>query len=225
MKLTVLLLAAVAVTACTEGPSLVQLAQEPADTVRSYPVYVVNHGWHAGLIIPASHLNEAIPELGKRFGSTFYYEIGWGDREFYQARPPSAELAAQAIVRSTGSVLHIAAVPGSPTRYFQPMEVVNTCLTKEQVESLVTYVSNSFARDHRGNVMQLGQGLYGNSQFYAGQGNYSLLNTCNTWISGGLKSAGIDLSPPLTLTSGSVMRSIRALRQRCTSRPNPEDHE
>ena len=30
-------------------------------------VYVVNHGWHTGFVVPASAIHKAIPELKQRF--------------------------------------------------------------------------------------------------------------------------------------------------------------
>ena len=46
-------------------------------------VYVVNHGWHTGFVLPASDIQQVIPELKNRFGNAPYIEFGWGDNEFY----------------------------------------------------------------------------------------------------------------------------------------------
>ncbi len=72
------------------------------------------------------------------------------------------------MVRSKGSVLHRCTFQTPPPN-IQHLDVVSTCLTKQQIASVVNFVANSFARDHRGTVMQISQGLYGNSQFYAGR--------------------------------------------------------
>ena len=52
-------------------------------------------------------------------------------------------------------------------------------------------------------------GLYGDSQFYKGVGDYHLMNTCNKWTAKGLESAGMDISPTFKLSAGSVMDYIR----------------
>lgn len=220
-----ILLGVFAATACSRSTYFVEPAHESSRAVRSYPVYVVNHGWHAGLIIPASHLNQVIPELRERFGTAAYYEVGWGDREFYQAQDTTIDLGLQALFRSKGSVVHVVAIPRSPAREFNRLEVISTCLTKQEMSSVSEFVANSFSRGYRESLVRLKQGLYGNSQFYAGKGRYSLLNTCNTWIATGLQSAGMDLSPSITLTSGSVMRAVRSLQQHCTPRPSPAAQE
>jgi len=56
-----------------------------------------------------------------------------------------------------------------------------------------------------GKVKELKNGIYGNSQFYKGVGDYYLMNTCNKWTAKGLRSTGMDISTKFTLTAGSVI--------------------
>ena len=225
MRLADIVLLALAITACSGKPYVVEPALESSDVIRSYPLYVVSHGWHTGLIIPASYLNQTIPDLKERFGDTAYYEIGWGDKGFYQAQEVTTGLTLQAMFWSEGAIMHVVAVPDSPSKYFGQSKVVSTCLTNEQISALSTFVSNSFARDSQGHLVRLKQGIYGNSQFYDGKGRYYLLNTCNKWTAKGLLSAGVDISPSLSLTADSVMSAIQAHRHQCTLAPNPADEE
>ncbi len=210
-----------AITACSGRPYAIKPALESSGARRSYPIFIVNHGWHTGLIVPASCLKQAIPDLKERFGGALYYEIGWGDKEFYQAQEITSGLTLQAMFWSEGAVLHIVAVPDSPDTFFGQSEIVSTCLTAEQLASLVIFVTNSFTREPSGRIVHLKQGIYGSSQFYAGEGRFHLLNTCNKWTAKGLQSAGIDVSPYLVLTSENVMSVIRELRQPCTLPPAP----
>lgn len=205
-----------AITACAGKPHVVQPAFESSDVIRSNSIFVVSHGWHTGLIIPASFLNQNIPDLVDRFGDAAYYEIGWGDKGFYQAQEITTGLTLQAMFWSEGAIMHVVAVPDSPIRYFAQSEVVQTCLSNQQIASLSKFISASFAYDDQGYPVRLSRGIYGDSQFYEGVGRYYLLNTCNKWTAKGLNSAGIDISPALSLTSESVMRSIRSLAsQQC----------
>lgn len=221
MKLAGIILVAFAATSCSGKPYAVKSALASSDAIRSHPIFVVSHGWHTGLVVPTSYLNQAIPELKERFGDAAYYEIGWGDKEFYQAQEITIGLTLQAILWSEGAVMHIVAVPDSPSRYFGKSEVVSTCLTDEQVSSLSAFVVNSFARDPQGRIVRLKRGIYGNSQFYEGEGRFDLLNTCNNWTAKGLQSAGMDISRPIALTSERVMSAIRELRHQCALTPNP----
>ncbi|MDR2188213.1 MAG: TIGR02117 family protein [Azonexus sp.] len=202
------------VAACSGKPYVVEPAVS-GEATRSTTVYVVSHGWHTGLVIPSEHMNAKIPELKQRFKEAAYYEIGWGDKGFYQATEITTGLALQAMFWSTGAILHVVAVPSNPREYFTGSKVVETCLTTSETVSLSTFIGNSFTRDAEGHIIRLGQGIYGDSQFYHGEGRYDMLNTCNNWTAKGLRSAGLNISPAWKFTAGSVMRSVEANRNSC----------
>jgi uncharacterized protein (TIGR02117 family) len=166
-------------------------------------------------------LGKGVPRLVQGSGSLARRTQAWGDKEFYQSREITIGLTLQAIFLSEGAVMHIVAIPGSPSRFFGKSKVVSTCLTDEQVSSLSTFVVNSFARDHQGRIVRLKRGIYGNSQFYEGEGRFSLLNTCNNWTAKGLQSAGMNISSSFAQTSVRVMSAIRELRHQCALTPNP----
>ncbi len=168
-------------------------------------VYVVNHGWHTGLVLPAGKVQSLIPALKKRFGDVSHIEFGWGDKGFYQANEITTELALRAMFWSSGSVIHAVAVPGRPDQYFRNSQVRTLCLDGAGHASLLAFVVSSFDRGATGEVVELKNGLYGDSQFYAGRGSYHLMNTCNKWTAKALQSAGLDLSPTFMLTASSVM--------------------
>ncbi len=218
-QLAIIVLLSLTIAACSGKPYLVEPALQSSSVHRSHPLYVVTHGWHTGLIVPATFLNEVIPDLKERFGNTAYYEIGWGDKGFYQAQEITTGLSLQAMFWSEGAIMHVVAVPGSPCAYFRRSEVIGTCLTDEQMVALSTYLLNSFAHDRHGRLVILKPGIYGNSQFYDGEGRYYLLNTCNKWTAKGLQSSGVDIAPAFSLTSESIMRVMRKERRQCTIEP------
>ena len=216
MKAAGLLLVLFAIFGCSGKPHAVEPVAG-ADSPRTSRLYVVSHGWHVGLAIAAEELNLVIPGLKARFvEGVEYYELGWGDEGFYQARKITAGVTLQAIVWSQGAVVHVAALPVPPDEYFTGSEIVDTCLNAEEAESLARYLSGSFTRDAASNLVELDRGLYGNSQFYKGEGRYHLLNTSNKWAAKALRSAGMDISPTFKLTADSVMRFVEAHRRDCT---------
>lgn len=172
-------------------------------------VYVASHGWHTGFIIPAAEVREAVPGLKESFQNNGHIEIGWGDKGFYQAKKITAGLAMRAICWPTESVIHAVAVPVSPPEYFPTSELVQLSLNDKDFASLVQFIAASFRRDAEGNIISLGKGLYGDSQFYEGSGSYHLMNTCNKWTAKGICSAGVKISPTFKLTVGSVMDSVK----------------
>ena len=116
-------------------------------------VYVVNHGWHTGFVVPALDIQQVIPELKNRFGNAPYIEFGWGDNEFYQAEEITSGITLKAIFLPTDSVVHAVAVTRKADKYFKHSEVEKFCLKDPEFKSLVKFVSSSFYRDKSGNIL------------------------------------------------------------------------
>ena len=199
-------------SACSTDPLVVVHVSE-SNRVAENRVYVANHGWHTGFVVPAAAVRDSIPELKRRFKDDGYIEIGWGDRGFYQTKEITAGLAIRAVFWPTESIVHTVAVPEPPREYFPNSQIEELRLSDGELSSLVRFISGSLYRDGDGKIMPLGNGLYGDSQFYQGVGDYHLMNTCNKWTAKGLKSAGMDISPTFKLTAGSIMDGIRGAPQ------------
>ena len=192
---------------CSAKPNIVSYA-EKFEGFGQNGVYVVSHGWHTGFVIPAPEIQGVIPELEQRFGDIPYIEFGWGDKGFYQAKETTSGLTLRAIFWPTESVVHSVAVPQKVEEYFSNSEVAKLCLSDGELSALIGFISRSFFRDKSGNLLELQKGIYGDSQFYSGVGDFYLMNTCNRWTAKGLKSIGMDISPTLKLTAGSVMNYL-----------------
>lgn len=174
-----------------------------------FDTYVVSHGWHTGLVIPSEAVYKSIPALRDRFGDSPNIEFGWGDKGFYQAEEITSGLTLRAIFWPTESVIHAVAVPDDVNWYFQNSDVQQLCLNPKELDSLVAFISGSFHRDKNNHILPQKNGIYGNSQFYKGVGDYYLMNTCNKWTAKGLKSVGMDISPMFKLTAGSIMDFLK----------------
>ena len=175
----------------------------------THQVYVVSHGWHTGVVVPSKHAILGIPELGKRFNNTSYIEFGWGDKGFYQAKEITIGLTLQAIFLPTESVVHAVGINQDVHTYFPNSDIELLLLTEREISLLVTFISGSLARDKDNSLIATQVGIYGNSQFYKGIGDYYLMNTCNKWTAKSLKSFGMDISPIFKLTSGSIMDYLK----------------
>lgn len=206
MFFTVLLL----ISAC--APTL-QTAKNNSTIVDEQAIYVISHGWHTGFIIPAQAIETALPPLKTRFPNTPYIELGWGDKGFYQSQEITTGLTLRALFWSAGSVIHAVAVPDNIAAYFSHGEIEKLCLSKQSYAALIAFIADSFQKDRHGEIITLKNGIYGDSQFYGGAGNYHLLNTCNKWVAKGLASAGMDIDPMFKLTAGSVMETVQNHKQ------------
>jgi len=190
------------------GISLIKCRAAEIDKSARNEVYVVNHGWHTGFVVPASYILQAMPELKQRFGHAPYIEFGWGDNEFYQAEEITSGVTLKAIFLPTDSVVHAVLVPLKVERYFKNSEVEKFCLEDSELESLIKFISSSFYRDESGNILKLNHGIYGDSQFYEARGDFHIFNTCNKWTAKGLESAGMKISTTFKLTAGSIMNFL-----------------
>ncbi len=219
MQHALLICIALLVSACSAKPYVVQPANEFSHTGTN-KIYVVSHGWHTGFVIPSADTYKLIPELQDRFGNTASIEFGWGDKGFYQAQEITSGLTVKAIFWPTESVIHAVSIPTDVHTYFTASTIKAVCLTDSELHSLIEFVSRSFERDDQRKIIPQKNGIYGNSQFYKGIGNYYLMNTCNKWTAKGLKSTGLDLSPTFKLTASSVMNYLDG-ETFCQSISNP----
>lgn len=212
MRTTFLVISIIFLAACSARPYIVKpiRSEEKLDSVQ---VYVVSHGWHTGFVVPAQFSMSHFPKLRDRFINTPFIEFGWGDKGFYQATEITSGLTLQAIFWPTESVMHVVAVPQKIQHYFPNSEIVELCLSSDQYAALVRFIENSFYKDEAGEIQALHAGIYGDSQFYKGEGNYYLMNTCNKWTAKGLASAGLDIDPTFKLTAGGVMSYLETWQQ------------
>ncbi len=201
---------------CCSGQPQTLVPSSEVVPMRSQPVFVVNHGRHTGLIVPGASMHEALPELAQRFNSPAYYEIGWGDRDFYQAQEVTSGLTLQALFWSKGAVLHVVALFEHPEQHFAGEPVVSTCLSRNELISLQSFLVSSFSRTATDSIIALGPGNYGDSAFYRGEGHYYILNTCNNWTAKALKSSGVKIQPFFKFTAGSIMNFLEKHRRPCT---------
>jgi len=197
-----------ATSACSTKPYVV-IPVENISSEKPHKIYVVSHDWHTGFVIPSNKIQHFLPALEKRFGDADLLEFGWGDKSFYQSREMTIGLILSAIFWPTETVVHVVAVSGNSHRFFSGSEIEPVYLGDKEYDSFLTYISNSFQRNEKNEIIELEKGLYGDSQFYAGEGDYFLMNTCNKWTAKGLKSAGKSIGTTFTFTADSVINHIR----------------
>ena len=94
------------------------------------------------------------------------------------------------------------------TRYFPYADILEIPLSRRGLEALVRFIHATYKRDASDKTIPLGPGHnHRHSLFYLAEGNYSLFNTCNTWISRALQAAGLPMKT--ALFAGGVMRQAK----------------
>ncbi len=210
-----LLAAAVLASGCV-GPILGLYPPRPGEAVRS--VWVVNHGWHTGIVVRRLDVPDGLwPQL-RDFTDSEFVEVGWGERDFYMAPAGTSGMALKAVLLPSSSVLHVAGLSGPVERYFAAGEIVELRLSAPGFARLAAFVGDAYAKDEAGAVIRLGPGQYPRSRFYLSRETYHALKTCNTWTAKALRAAGCPITPLYALTASNVMYQAAAF---CGGRPGP----
>ncbi len=191
-------------------------ANEPRKTI-----YLVSHGWHAGIVLKRAEIPDSVWPASGDFPDAQYLEVGWGDMAYYQTPDPHMGLIIKAALLPTTSVLHIVGFSGPVPAYFPYSEIIRIELSSAGFEHLSRTIAASFATDEAGNITALGPGLYGNSRFYLSRESYHLFNTCNVWTARTLRSAGLPVTPARATTVESLMSQARKFGMVVQSGPEP----
>ena len=177
----------------------------PAPGAPTTEVFIVSHGYHAGIIVPRA----AFAEQASRRGLS---ALGYLATRFYREAPTAESvtiaLAMRALFRpGNPSVLHVVGVNGDPRAMFANSDLVRVDISDAGFVRLTDMLDATFARS-KGSFMpeELGRGLYGTSLFFRANGAFHLFNVCNHWIANLLDAAGVPTAPVLaTLPFGLLL--------------------
>lgn len=204
------------------GPSaILSPPQTQSQTQPSHSISLVQHGWHVGLLVPTPLIFKEIPQLKERFPNAQFLEIGWGDRGFYQSKELTWDVYLSAIFWPSASTMHIVGVHEDFESFTQNRTTQKLCLSQVELSQMIKFIRSSFQKDDSKQIQSSVKGLYGDSQFYQGQGRYNWTYTCNRWVAEALKSSGLSLWSQGLLTSQSLMSEVE---QQIQSQPSFQYH-
>lgn len=201
------------ITARSGDPSL----WPPAAGVPTAEIFVVSHGYHAGVAISTARVADVASQHGyaalvaitQRFVAYPFIEIGWGDEGFYFSVPDASSLTIGLAMRAlflpgNASVLHVVGIGDTPRQTFPSADIARIAVSEEAFARMMRQLDESFARSGPSSMPQvLGKGLYGPSLFYRANGSFHVFNVCNHWVAGLLSVAGVPMAPVLaTLPAG-----------------------
>lgn len=199
----------VGLVACAAAPSTPAAAAATPSPART--LHVVGHGWHAGIVLRAADVSSETWPARAEFPDAQYLEIGWGDRDYYQAADPAAWLAFKAVFLPTPGVLHVVAFDGAVEHFFNAAEVIELPVSEAGLKRLIDHVRASHEFDASGRPLALGPGLYGRSRFYASRERFHLFKTCNVWVATALREAGLPVAPSRSITAKQLLAQLRPL--------------
>ena len=134
--------------------------------------------------------------------------VGWGSRAFYTATGTYADLNLGSIwpaLTGDAATLHL-----DVTGDVEDLDAITwVTLSQTQLAALTQAVTATFTRDSAGNPIALAAPPFGPTDaFFAAEGHFNVLNTCNVWIGSMLRAAGLDFGA-WTPTPQSIAFSAR----------------
>ncbi|MFB6271793.1 MAG: DUF2459 domain-containing protein [Salinibacter sp.] len=173
-------------------------------------VYLVRHGWHAGIAVRRDDVPTGQWPVLKAFPEAMYLEVGWGEAHYYPGRSRGVWGTLRAGVWPTGSVLHVVPVKGDIANRFSGRTVVRVPVGPTELDALTAFIAASFAADSPGTASPMPSRYYRNSFFYRSPLPYHVFNNCNHWAAAALEAAGCDTAPRWTFTVGQVLAQAKA---------------
>lgn len=168
-----------------------------AEPDRGTTVYLADNGIHTDIIMPVDA--EGVDWrafLGNGRAPTAWVAIGAGEERVYLDTPTWWDITPRTLWSALAGghrVLHVeyVATPVYADRQLR--------LRPEEYRRLWSSIRASFALDPKGRPLRIPHPGYGNlDSFYRGVGRASAASTCNNWVAGQLRIAGIKVSiwPP-----------------------------
>ncbi len=186
------------------------------------PVFVIDHGKHAGLAVRKADIPRGFWPETVDFSHADFIEVGWGDWDYYQMEDPGVWVTLKAGGWPTPSVLHVVGIDGDLSRHFPYAEIIRLDLCPKAFLKLIQYIDSSFERMENPRSKPLRRGYYPVSWFYPAKGSFHLFRTCNGWVAEALESTGLPMGWPLPITADQLMSRIRNLLPR---RASPEKYD
>jgi uncharacterized protein (TIGR02117 family) len=188
------------------------LAEAPPSPDRGEPsasIYVIGQGWHVGLAVRRADIPQGLVPESADFPAADYLELGWGERDYYQADDPGLWLTLKAGLWPTASVLHVVGIRGALIDRFGGFEILRLDVAHSGVAGLAAFIHKSFARDGAAKATPIGLGWGRDSLFYPAHGTFHMFNTCNTWTARALEAAGYPMGTLKPFTADQLMTKVR----------------
>ena len=157
-------------------------------------VWVLDSGWHTGLILARTELGPTLTRLLQPARDAQYLMFGWGNRRFYMSPNPTIGMDIAALFPSQSVVL-VEGCTSAPRACYKPEVKLHTvAVTAGGLARLDGYLAASLQTDAQSRLEPLTPGPDAGSEFYASGLSYDAFHTCNTWTAEALYAAGVPVS-------------------------------
>ena len=161
-------------------------------------VLFISNAVHSDIVMPLEAAGfdwrQRIPDSAFQgnVSQSTHVAISWGDRGFFIETPQWSDLkfstAANALLWPSPTCVHISMIE----REWLGDEAVAIKLSPEQYRKLVDAICESFVVGDDDKFVSIPGESYGwGDAFFESNGNYHILNTCNSWVGRAMKRSGI----------------------------------
>lgn len=197
-------------------------SRREAVATRGRPVWVASNGFHSAFVLRVGDLSPELRQL-LRDRHAQWAVVGWGDKQFFMAKPPTIWMAVQAVCWPTPSALHVMPLRRPPEQALAHSDLVRLALPAPAMARLRAYLDSQFARSREGRHIPLGPGFARSSEFFLGAESFYFPKMCNVWTARGLRHAGVRIASPLAITAGGLTWQLEGSGRRTGSRRRPVD--
>lgn len=193
---------------CHLPEPLVRAVEVDAAPVDSSTVYLIQHGWHAGIALERAHLRDGALPAFPGVPESRYLEVGWGEGHYYPNPEPGVWTFARAGLWPTASVVHVVPIDRPVAERFPTQRILRLRLDAAALHRLAAYIRASVSveadSDSTPPAQGAAPGYYRGSRFFASPLRYHAFQNCNHWIAEALESAGCETARWRALTVGAV---------------------
>jgi uncharacterized protein (TIGR02117 family) len=157
-------------------------------------IYLIAAGWHTEIALAVHAMHDPLRAVTPDFPGAQYLSFGWGERNYYMARAPTAGDAMSALFPGP-AVLLVTPLYRPPRESRANAQVFELNLSTAGLDRLSSHLWAAFEKSGDGTPRRLAAGPEAGSVFYAATGTYSATYTCNTWTAEGLRIAGVPVTP------------------------------
>jgi hypothetical protein len=201
------LAAVLAVAGCAaEAP---RLGRDPVGSPGEPVVYVIERRWHSDIGVPVAEIAGPLTALARPWPGANFLTFGFGERGYVVDNRRSWFDMLMALLPGR-SVLLTTALTSSPAAAFGAEHVVTLRVSAAGLAAIERRLWSEVAGPG-GEAVQLADGPYPGSAFYAAKDTYDGLYTCNTWTTEVLRAGGLGLPAAGVLFVGQVMGPARWL--------------
>ncbi|MGH8363688.1 MAG: DUF2459 domain-containing protein [Gammaproteobacteria bacterium] len=172
-------------------------------------VWVLDSGWHTGLILARVELGPTLTRLLQPAHAAHYLMFGWGNRRFYMSPRPSFGMDIAALFPSQSVVLIEGCATAPRVCYKPEVQLHTVSVTASGLERLDGYLAASLQTDAHDRLEPLAPGADAGSEFYASGLAYDAFHTCNTWTAEALHAAGVPVTYHGVIFAAQLWRQLQ----------------